>query len=160
MLALNLGNAEQHPGHQMADRAGQVDLLGNGHNPHSGLAPFGKDIYSLLHRAGHAIQFPHDNGSDGLGKDRLTQGIETAPPQRCACLDILKPLHRVCFVAVRLKPSPDFGVLAVAFLRVGRNPDVNTDTYGKLNYTLYFHVSLRFFTPKTQGQISHCARGP
>ena len=70
MLQFDFGDAEQNAGDHLPDRAAQVDLLRDGDNPDTAVAPVGQHIDAFLEVAGQPVEFPHHDGRDLTGEDR------------------------------------------------------------------------------------------
>jgi hypothetical protein len=131
VLQFDFGNAKQEAGYQMSNRAAKINLLRNGDDPHSMLAPVGQHVDAFLKTSRQAVQFPHHNGVNLSGKDGRLQFLESVTLKACAALLILKPLR--VFMPVTLQPRFQLGALAVGLLAFGgRYADIDAGAHAKM----------------------------
>jgi hypothetical protein len=78
VLQFHLGDAEQQAGYQMPDWPVEVDLLRDGDNPDTALAPVGQEVDACLERSTQPVQLPNQNCVDLAGEDGGLEFLEAS----------------------------------------------------------------------------------
>jgi hypothetical protein len=78
-LLLHLGDAEQHGGEHLSQRAIEVDLLRRGDDPQPLVAPVREYIDAVSKAAGEPVEFPTHNSLDLAVENVLLEPLECRP---------------------------------------------------------------------------------